>query len=126
MPRPPRDVELGAAPRPVAGVRHTRLFERHDEQTQVQLAQQDEVLDTLHGSVRRLKTMGGQINDELAAHKGLLEALEEGVDKSSDMMASMKAKMQKLVPEGKQLRKELCANAFLSMLLLLLMSVVFN
>jgi hypothetical protein len=91
-------------------------------QQQLQLEAQDEVLDDLHGAVQRVKSMAGQMNEELAQQNRMIGSLEEQMDHVSSTMGSLKRKMTEMAKSKD--RGKYCAILWLSLLLFLLIMLV--
>ena len=81
-----------------------------------------QVLDDLHGAVQRVKSMAGQMNEELSHQNRMIGALEEQMEHVSSTMGGLKRKMAEMV-QSKD-RGKYCAILWLSLLLLLLFMLV--
>ena len=91
------------------------------------LREQDASLDTLHGSIQRVKALGGVMRDELAEQAVILESLEEDVDKADTNMQAMQKKLKGLVEQTKNSDRALYAVvACLTALLLILTAMVLS
>lgn len=91
------------------------------------LREQDASLDTLHGSIQRVKALGGVMRDELAEQAVILESLEEDVDKADTNMQTMQKKLKGLVEQTKNSDRALYAVvACLTALLLILTAMVLS
>ena len=93
-------------------------------QQQLQLEAQDEVLDDLHGAVQRVKSMAGQMNEELAQQNRMIGSLEEQMDHVSSTMGSLKRKMTEMAKSKD--RGKYCAIMVLSIILMLLTMAAFS
>jgi uncharacterized coiled-coil protein SlyX len=97
------------------------------EQQQGLLREQDASLDSLHGSIQRVKALGGVMRDELAEQAVILESLEEDVDKADTNMQTMQKKLKGLVEQTKNSDRALYAVvACLTGLLLVLTAMVLS
>ena len=88
------------------------------QQQQMELEAQDDVLDDLHGAVSRVKSMAGQMNDELASQNRMINTLEEQMDHVSSTMGVLKSKMKQMASSKD--RGKYCAIMWLSLLLVIL------
>ena len=95
---------------------------QHGQQQQLQLEEQEEVLDDLHGAVRRLKSMGSQMNEELTTQNRMIGALEEQMDHVSGTMGMLRSKMAQMARSED--RGKYCAILLLTLLLVVLTSLV--
>ena len=99
-------------------------FSQQGQQVQLQMHEQDEVLDDLHGAVRRLKSMGGQMNEELATQSRMISSLDEQIEKVAGTMGTLKRKMAEMA-QSKD-RGKYCAILLLSTLLVFLTMLILN
>ena len=65
------------------------------------LRDQDEQLDTLGESIRRQRTLGLQMGDELDEHNELLTDLESGVDRHTSTLDRAQGRLKKVARKGK-------------------------
>ena len=84
--------------------------------------EQDQTLDTLHGSISRVKALGGVMRDELAEQAVILESLEEDVDKTDSNMQQMQKKLKSLVEQTKTSDKALYSIVTCLLVLLLVLT----
>lgn len=61
-----------------------------------EVAGQDEALDMLHGTVKNLKRMGGEMSAEVNAHNEMLEELEDFTDDCTTQMRQQQVKLDKI------------------------------
>jgi len=99
-------------------------FDQHGQQMQLQIHEQDEVLDDLHGAVRRLKSMGGQMNEEISSQNRMISSLEGQIENVAGTMGTLKRKMTEMAQDKD--RGKYCAILFLSMLLIFLTMLILN
>ena len=99
-------------------------FAQHGQQMQLQIQEQDDVLDDLHGAVRRLKSMGGQMNEEIAQQNRMISSLDEQIENVAGTMGTLKRKMAEMAQDKD--RGKYCAILFLSMLLIFLTMLILN
>ena len=83
---------------------------------------QEEVLDELGSAVRRIKSMGQEMNDELTTQKRMLNELDSQVENASQAMRSLKDKMKEMAKSKD--RGKFCAILFLSFALFALTCLV--
>ena len=63
---------------------------------EAQLAEQEDVLEDLGSAVRRIRSMGQEMNDELSTQSRMLNELESSVDSASEAMRGLKDKMKQM------------------------------
>ena len=72
-------------------------------QTQRQLMDEQDVrLDELAHSIGRQRDLSLQINDELEVHHGLLEAMDEEVDRTSSRLSQARRKLDRVARGAKE------------------------
>ena len=124
-----------------AEVANEEMMAQHSQHTQIQMAEQEEVLDDLQGAVRqcrhvsrpsqsrlrdderpccdrqvtRLKSMGGQMSEELRHQDRMLGGLQEQMEHVSSAMGMLKSKMAQMARSSD--RGKYCAILWLTVLL---------
>ena len=89
---------------------------------QAQFKLQEDTLEDLGVAVRRIKSLGTEMNEELRAQKSMLDNLEGGIEKAGEAMTSLKAKMKEMAKSKD--RGKWCAILVLSGLLFGLLCLV--
>ena len=89
---------------------------------QAQLKLQEDTLDDLSVAVRRIKSLGSEMNEELRAQKTMLDNLEGGIQTASEAMSSLKGKMKEMAKSKD--RGKFCAILVLSAILFGLLFLV--
>ena len=84
---------------------------------------QDQELDQLGDAVKRVKTLGGIMKDELSEQAVMLEDLEKDVDEADTGMQQMQKKLRGMVEDAKNSDKALYS--IIGCLLLLLAILTF-
>jgi len=107
-----------------ADAQSSALLGEARQQQQLEIAQQDEVLDTLHGAVGRLKNMSGAMNEELAQQNQIMGDLENQIDSTAASLDSLKERLKKLIPKHE--RGKVVIIVFLTILLVVLASMAFS
>lgn len=87
------------------------------------MEEQDQRLDQLSHSINRQHHISLQINDELEVHEGLLEELDEGVDRTSGRLGTARRKLDR-VAKGIKENSSVFAIGVLIFVLLILIIVL--
>lgn len=87
---------------------------------QQELQEQDEALDFLHGTVQNLKTMGGDISQEIDLHCKLLGELEDQTDNSTAKARQQRMRLGEIGEQGTSCALWACICVLISVLFVLL------
>lgn len=86
-------------------------------QTQRQMMDEQDVhLDQLAHSIGRQRDLSLQINDELDVHHGLLQGMDEELDRTNDRLSQARRKLDRVAKGAKE--NSACAVSYKSRLLL--------
>jgi len=105
-----------------ADARNEEYIDAHMSQQQMQMVEQEEVLDDLHGAVGRLKHMSGTMNEELTQQVQIISDLESQVDSTASSLNELKNKLKQLMPKHE--RGKLMIIFFLTVVLIILCILV--
>ncbi|KAL3922145.1 MAG: hypothetical protein SGPRY_004664 [Prymnesium sp.] len=97
------------------------------EQTTSLLRQQDEELGQLGSGVKRVKALAGLMRDELVEQEGMLERLDDEVERTDGSMKRMSTRMNGLLEEAQKSDKIMYTTiVLLSLLLIFLINQVLS
>ena len=98
-------------------------IERHVQQQQLEEKKQDEILDDMHSTLKRLGVHANTINVEIDSQMALLEDVEEQMDVTGDRLTRLTQKLDDLM--GQSNSKKICLIVVLIAILVVLLYFMF-
>merc|ERR1712062_96125 len=90
-------------------------IDRHVQEQKVEEKKQDEILDDMHATLKRLGVHANTINVEIDSQMKLLDEVEEEMDITKDRLTRLTAKLDDLM--GQSNSKKICLIVILVMIL---------
>jgi hypothetical protein len=104
----------------VVAKENARFIEGQDQAQLQIMRQQDDELDVLGHSVKKLGVMGREMGDTIAEHGRKLDDLSDHVDRTTGRMDAAKRKVTRLIENS----KDKCMTILIVILILLLVGIV--